>query len=130
AYTIDEISVNGQANANTADLTVTYQITITAAREEAVPVRLGLGGGVLRLPVNHRGEGRQYISYQGGGYVCWLNAKADTKHSLTVRWAARQDQQRPAAASATTAGAHRVGDASPGAAGDSVGQRSAIPSDR
>ncbi|MDP7017849.1 MAG: hypothetical protein QGG36_18735 [Pirellulaceae bacterium] len=88
AYTIDEISVNGQANANTADLTVTYQITITAAREEAVPVRLGLGGGVLRLPVNHRGEGRQYISYQGGGYVCWLNAKADTKHSLTVRWAA------------------------------------------
>jgi hypothetical protein len=71
-YTIDRLSVVGEARAARAELTVQLTVTLRDAQWVRVPIRLD--NVKLREPPKHAGAGQTLVHFEDSreGYVCWL----------------------------------------------------------
>ena len=83
-YSIQRISATGTAKETHAELSVQFQIIVRDDDWVRVPLRLNQA--LLRGAAEYRGDGKQFVNYEGeeAGYVCWIRGKANTQHEITL----------------------------------------------
>ena len=83
-YSIQRISAAGAAKETHAELSVQFQIVVRDDDWVRVPLRLNQA--LLRGAVEYRGDGKQFVNYDGeeAGYVCWIRGKANSQHEITL----------------------------------------------
>jgi len=84
---LERIEISGDLTGDgqeTCPLTIRASLRQTRSGWSRVP--LELGGLVVTAPYDHDGEGRLIVdaAARGGGYEAWLEAAADTRHTLTL----------------------------------------------
>ena len=85
SFSITQLSVEGQTQPTHARLTITIGIKIRTDGPTRVP--LMLPDFVLQEPARFEGSAEYYTldySEEDGGYVAWIDAAAETDHTLTL----------------------------------------------
>ena len=83
-YTIDSLTVSGQAKGDIADLRLTA--TIRVRKSGWVRVPLGLENAILREPAKYQGPGEHLMGVDAAeGYVCWLKGPEAEPHVVTLQ---------------------------------------------
>lgn len=87
AIVLERIEIVGDLAAEGAETCgLTVRASLRQMRGGWARVPLDLGGLVVTAPPVHEGEGRLIVdaAARGGGYEAWLEAAADSRHTLTL----------------------------------------------
>jgi len=86
-YLVRSVDVRGEVRNQVVDLTIQFEVEVLVDAVEPAPISLQLGG-IIRPDIQYRGDGKQFVVFDGKSYVCWMAAKANSKHNFTVKAAA------------------------------------------
>jgi hypothetical protein len=86
-YVVRSVDVGGTVQNQAVDLSIQFEVEILEDATEPIPISLELGG-IIRPEIQYRGDGKQFVVFDGKAYVCWMSAKANSKHTFTVKAAA------------------------------------------
>lgn len=84
-YVIHEVTIDGTATDETADVTATIKVSVNTSGWVRVPLRLD--EAILREQAKHEGPGEYLPSLedQTAGHVAWLNGQGSDKHEISMR---------------------------------------------
>lgn len=83
-FALRQTDVTATVRGDVVDLTIQVEFEVTTDVERTIPIPLQLGD-VVRPQFQYRGEGKQFVVYERGGYLCWISAPAGSKHRLTIK---------------------------------------------
>jgi hypothetical protein len=84
AFALEQLTVEGAAAGDRAQLTVRVRIHTEDSRWIRVPLRLDQA--MLRSPSQYEGRGKHFVYYQPGeGYVVWVDGQGDRQHVVTLK---------------------------------------------
>ena len=84
-YSIQQISAEGTATADYAELTIQFRILVR--EEQWLRVPLHLDQAVLRQQPQYQGAGEQFLHFEGDaeGYVLWIRGPAGQQQQVTLK---------------------------------------------
>ncbi len=83
-YSVQRMTASGRAAEEYAELSLQFQVLVRDDGWVRVPLRLDQG--LLRGLATSKGQGEQFVHYEGEGegYVWWVRGKPDTQHATTL----------------------------------------------
>ncbi len=84
-YNLQQLTVQGTATDERAEITVVAKLLTTDANWVRVPLRFNRCA--LRDAALYKGSGEQFLQFDpsGDGYVCWLRGAPRSEHELTLK---------------------------------------------
>ena len=95
AYSLERMSISGNASTNSAELLVNLKLVVHEEGWTGVPLRFNQG--VLREDSQYDGPGKQvmHVDPDGDGHVAWIQSEPDQTHELTLKLVAPIEQVGP-----------------------------------
>jgi len=84
-YSLQNMSINGSAGREYADLTIQFQVLVRDSDWVRVPLRLDQA--LLSEPAQYQGPGEHFIHFEGSGrgYVSWIRSPKEGQHNISLK---------------------------------------------